>query len=216
MQMRIARSAVLGAMLGGSLALVAFPARAIGDDAPVLSLHAFAINFTGVGTGGSGELDIIIERWSTDQERDEMQSVLAEKGAGALLQALQQVKPRAGYVRIKPRMGSSPGSASPNWEIQFARSAELPDGGRRVVMATGRPRTAAERTKHNRSEEYEFLLVEIRLDKDGKGEGKTADGTKVTFNEKTGSPEVDQYATQPVQLIKVEEFKAGASSPSAP
>ena len=48
--MRIARSAVLGALLGSPLALFALPAGAVADDSPPLSLHAFAMNFTGVGS----------------------------------------------------------------------------------------------------------------------------------------------------------------------
>ena len=98
------------------------------------------------------------------------------------------------------------GSESASWEVRFARSTTLPDGGRRVVLATDRPLTAAERSKRGRSEEYEFLVVEIRLDKDGKGEGRTADGTKVTFNRDTGGFQAEEYAAEPVKLIRVEVF----------
>jgi len=195
--MRIARSAVLGALLGSPLGLFALPARAVADDSPPLGLHAFAMNFTGVGSGGSGEIDLIIERWSTDQERDQLQGVLAEKGGTGLLQALQQIRPRVGYIRS---------SRLPTWEVQFAQSSPLPDGGRRIVLATDRPLTAAERSKHNRTDEYEFLLVEIRLDEQGKGEGRTAEGTKVKFNKDTRSIEIDQYSAEPVKLINVEVF----------
>ena len=195
--MHITRSAALGALLGISLARFALPAAVAADDSPALALHAFAMNFTGVGSGGSGELDLIIERWSTDQEREQLQGVLAENGGTALLQALQQIRPRVGYVRS---------SRLPTWEVQFAQSSSLPDGGRRIVLATDRPLTAAERSKHNRTEEYEFLLVEIRLDKQGKGEGRTAEGTKVRFNKDTRSLEIDQYSAEPVKLINVQVF----------
>jgi hypothetical protein len=50
------------------------------------------------------------------------------------------------------------------------------------------------------------LLVEIRLDKDGKREGKTADGTRVLLNKSTGSLEVDQYSAEPVKLVNVQVF----------
>jgi hypothetical protein len=193
--MRIARSAMLGALLGSPLAMFGLPAVAVADDPAPLNLHAFAINFTGVGSGGSGELDLVIERWSTDEEREQLQGVLGEKGGAGLLEALQQIRPRVGYVRS---------SHLPTWEVQFARSTPLPDGGRRIVLATDRPLTEAERSKHNRTEKYEFLLVEIRLDKHGKGEGRTADGTKVKFNKDTRSLEIDQYSAEPVKLINVE------------
>jgi len=67
--------------------------------------------------------------------------VLAEKGGAGLLQALLQIKPRVGYVRS---------SRLPTWEVQFAQSSPLPDGGRRIVLATDRPLTDAERARHNR------------------------------------------------------------------
>ena len=194
--MRIAPSAVPGTLLGISLTF-ALPAGAAADEAPVLSLHAFAMNFTGVASGGSGEIDIVIERWSTDQERDQLQAVLAEKGGKGLLPVLQQVKPRVGYIRGGR---SRPVSA----DVQFARSSELPDGGRRVVLATERLRTAAERSRHDPAEEYDFLLIEIRLDRQGKGEGRTADGTRVSLNKTTGTLEIEKYSAQPVKLIHVE------------
>ena len=195
--MRIARSAVLATLLGSPLALFALAAGAVADDTAPLSLHGFAMNFTGVGSGGSGELDLVIERWSTDQERTQLQDVLAEKGGAGLLQALLQIKPRVGYIRS---------SRLPTWEVQFAQSSPLPDGGRRIVLATDRPLTDAERARHNRTDQYEFLLVEIRLDKQGKGEGRTADGTKVKLNKDTRSLEIDQYSAEPVKLINVEVF----------
>ena len=195
--MRIVRSAVLGTLLGSPLVLFALAAGAVADDTAPLSLHGFAMNFTGVGSGGSGELDLVIERWSTDQERTQLQDVLAEKGGAGLLQALLQIKPRVGYIRS---------SRLPTWEVQFAQSSPLPDGGRRIVLATDRPLTDAERARHNRTDQYEFLLVEIRLDKQGKGEGRTADGTKVKFNKDTRSLEIDQYSAEPVKLINVEVF----------
>ena len=195
--MHIARSAALGALLGISLARMVLPAAVAADDSPALALHAFAMNFTGVGSGGSGQLDVIIERWSTDQEREQLQGVLAEKGGTGLLQALRQIKPRVGYIRS---------FRLPTWEVQFAQSSPLPDGGRRLVLATDRPLTEAERAKHNRTDEYEFLLVEIRLDRQGKGEGRTAEGNKVRFNKDTRSLEIDQYSAEPVKLVNVEVF----------
>jgi hypothetical protein len=195
--MYITQSAALGALLGISLARMVLPAAVAADDSPALALHAFAMNFTGVGSGGSGELDLIIERWSTDQEREQLQGVLAEKGGTGLLQALRQIKPRVGYIRS---------FRLPTWEVQFAQSSPLPEGGRRIILATDRPLTEAERSKHARTDEFEFLLVEIRLDKQGKGEGRTAEGTKVRFNKDTRSLEIDQYSAEPVKLINVEVF----------
>jgi hypothetical protein len=196
MDMHGARSGRLGIIACSLVALLALPAGSWADD-PALSLHAFAMNFTGVGGGGSGELDIIVDRWSTDEERDRLRDLLAEKGGAALLPVLQQIKPAVGSIRPK---------RDPSWEVRFAQSHTLADGSRIIILATDRPLTPAERSKQHRTDEHEFLLVEIRLDKHGKGEGKTADGTRVSLNKRTGSLEVDQYSAEPVRLINVEVF----------
>jgi hypothetical protein len=186
----------LGFIACSLVALLTLPAGSWADD-PALSLHAFAMNFTGVGGGGSGELDIIVDRWSTDEERDRLRDLLAEKGGAALLPVLQQIKPGVGSIRPKH---------DPSWEVRFAESHTLADGSRIIILATDRPLTPAERSKQHRTDEHEFLLVEIRLDKHGKGEGKTADGTRVSVNKYTGGLEVDQYSAEPVKLINVEVF----------
>src|SRR5687768_13371444 len=50
-------------------------------------------------------LDIGIERWTTDAEHARLAAVLKEKGDDALLDALQDVKPRAGYIRSTGSVG---------------------------------------------------------------------------------------------------------------
>src|SRR6476661_5566295 len=47
----------------------------------------------------AGPVDIFIERWSTDQERDSvMKPLLAKNSSDAVLAALESVRVRVGYV----------------------------------------------------------------------------------------------------------------------
>ncbi len=55
--------------------------------------------------------------------------------------------------------------------------------------------------------DYPFTLVEIRLDKDGKGEGKASVATKITFDKDKNQVELENYSSEPVRLnnVKVEK-----------
>ncbi|HEY6547081.1 MAG TPA: hypothetical protein VI589_04215 [Vicinamibacteria bacterium] len=181
------------AVLGGLLALAA-PSVAPAAE-PVLSLTAFAVNMSGVGrTGRTETLQIAIERWSTDEERAMLIDTLVEKSSDKLLDAVQKIKPRAGYIRTTTSLG---------WDIQFARETDLPSGGKRIVFATDRPMGFREMRNSNRSADYEFMLCEIRLGPDGKGEGKLAGGAKISYDKDAKKIEIENYGQEPVRLTQV-------------
>jgi hypothetical protein len=60
-----------------------------------------------------------------------------------------------------------------------------------------------------RSADYDFTLVDIRFDPDGKGTGKLAVAAKVDYNEKTQTIEVENFGIEPVRLTEVRSKKAG-------
>jgi hypothetical protein len=165
------------------------------EDKAALRLHAFAVNVSGSGGPRTGSLDITIERWSTDAEREKLRGLLIEKGSDALLKALQSTKPRAGYIRSSTSLG---------WDIQYAREQPAGDGGRRVIIATDRPMSFWELSTRPRSADYEFTLAELRLNKDGKGEGKLAPAAKITWNKDTRTIEIENYGIEPVRLDEVQ------------
>jgi hypothetical protein len=179
---------------GGST--LAPPARA--EDKAILRLRAFAVNMTGVGRPRAGTIDIVIERWSTDEERARLRDALVEKGPDALLTALQRIKPRCGYIQSSRSLG---------WDVRFAGEEAFGDGARRVFIATDRPLSFWELSNHTRSVDYEFTLAEIRLTKDGKGTGKLATAAKITWNKDTRSVEIENYGIEPVRLSEVEVLK---------
>jgi hypothetical protein len=153
------------------------------------------MNLSGIGQGGRTEtLQIVIERWSTDEERKALIDTLVERGGEALYDAVQKIKPRAGYIRTTTSLG---------WDIQFARETELPSGGRRIVFATDRPMSFYELRNNTRSADYDFMLCEIRLRPDGKGEGKLALATKVSYDRDKRQVELENYGTEPVRLTQV-------------
>lgn len=178
---------VAGALLLWSGALVAQT-----QDLP-LRLTAFAVNMSNMGRGGANTVLITIDRWSTDEEREQLMTAFIEKGPDALLSQLQKMK-RIGYMRLPNSLG---------YDLQFARKVESEDGGRRIIIATDRRIGFQEARNQPRTIDYPFTVTEIRLDKNGEGQGKMSIATKITYNKKTKTVELENYASEPVRLTQV-------------
>jgi hypothetical protein len=182
----------------GLLAFAAASSPASASD-PALRLTAFAVNLSGVGRLGRTEtLQIVFERWTTDEERKALVDTLVERGKDALYDAVQRIKPRAGFIRTTTSLG---------WDIQYAREAELPGGGRRIVFATDRPMSFYELRNSTRSADYDYMVCEIRLRPDGKGEGKLALATKLSYDRDKRQIELEDYGMEPVRLTQVKVEK---------
>jgi hypothetical protein len=86
------------------------------------------------------------------------------------------------------------------YAIKYAWHAPLPDGGERIILATDR-RLAQTPAWHPvpapPATDYEFTLVEIRLDGKGSGEGKTSVTTRVVVDNEAKTVALDNYAATP-------------------
>src|SRR5262245_6485458 len=71
----------------------------------------FVANAVDLNRGASGAIEIVVNRWSTDKERDTLMSVMLNSGPEKLLNVLQDL-PRTGYFRTPDSIG---------WDIHFAR-----------------------------------------------------------------------------------------------
>jgi len=143
--------------------------------------------------GAAGTIEIAVDRWSSDKDRDRLMSVLMSKGADKLLDVLQDM-PRMGYFRAPGNLG---------WDIHFARKIRLPDGGERVVLVTDRKIGFWEASRQPRSIDYPFTVIELRLNADGEGEGKLSLATKIIPDKENNIVTLENYAIQPVQLTTV-------------
>ncbi|HLQ22841.1 MAG TPA: hypothetical protein VK132_06535, partial [Gemmatimonadales bacterium] len=110
---------------------------------PLMHLTAFAVDMSNMaGRTRAGTIDIIINRWSSDQERDTLRAALREGGTDSLLKALQKIKEPAGYIRSQGSIG---------YPLRFAREIPTSDGGRRIIVATDRPVSFLEATTQPRT-----------------------------------------------------------------
>jgi hypothetical protein len=174
------------------------------------ALQAFAVsagsvreNFTAVAINLNGRatttrVDIRIERWSNDQEREQLLDILREQASTSatnrrLLRALQGM-PRVGFIR-------TPGAL--RWNLRYAQQQPLEDGGRQVVIATDRPIDFWEARNRPRVSDHPFTILELRLDNDGRGEGKMLAHTRILIDRRTSNLVLEDYALLPVRLSQI-------------
>jgi hypothetical protein len=161
------------------------------DEKPIETFTAFA---AALGTGQTGVVHIDIYRWSTDEERERLLTTLQEFGPDKLLDALEKVRPPVGPIRT---------AISLSYDLYYARNNPSSDGGRRVILATNRPVSFRELRNSSRRLQYQFTLIEIHIDKDGKGEGKLVPAARVSWDKEAKKIEIENYNALPVDLLNV-------------
>jgi hypothetical protein len=150
-------------------------------------------------SGTSGVTEIVVERWTTDAERTKLIGLVetakwGEGGQRKLLDALQKVNPRVGYIRTPNSIG---------WDLRYAIETTMADGTRQLVIATDKPVSFGAAASGADVMDYPFTLVEMRMKPDAKGEGKMLAATAITV--KNGKMELENYGQEPVRLTQITE-----------
>jgi hypothetical protein len=191
------KTLLLGALVLGLLQPAgSTPAQAKDEQ---LEITAFAVNMSNIATGANAVVDITVNSWSTPEERERLITTMLEKGPDALLRELQKA-PVKGRFRIPSAKPPDPHHLGLGLDLRYAWQTALPDGGRRIVLATDRYIGFQEARNQPRTMDYPFTLMEIRVDKDGRGEGKMAVATKIDFDKKNKQIELENYGSEPVRL----------------
>ena len=185
------RYAMFAAVSSAALFALAASAQTMGTPE---RYTASAIN---INNGRADNIDITVNRWSTEKQRDALMMVVRRKGPEKLLDALQDM----------PVMGhfGAPGNLS--WDIHFARKVPLPDGGERVVLVTDRRIGFWEAANQPRSIDYPFTVIELRLNRDGEGEGTMSIATKVIYDKEQNMITLENFQNQPVRLTNITREK---------
>jgi hypothetical protein len=173
-------------------------------NAPALPfvLRAFAVNMSNVGPGAAGVLEYRVNKWSTADERKKVITTLIEKGPDKLLDVLQDL-PSKGRFRMPNYMGPDPNNWRLGWDIRYAWTTPLPEGGTRIILGLDRYMSFREIQNQPRTVDYPFTLIEIHLNKDGQGQGKMAYATKITFDKDKNTVQLENYSSEPVRLNEV-------------
>lgn len=158
---------------------------------------AFAVDISNTAPRANASVvDLTVNRWSTDAERDRLLSIFRDKGQDALLDALQKL-PVVGYI-------NTPGSLK--YDLHFARQRPEAEGGRMIFLMTDRYIGSWEARNRPRTIDYPFTLIQLKVDKDGRGEGKASVYTKITET-KDGTIELENFSSQPVMLNEVKKVR---------
>ena len=106
--------------------------------------------------------------------------------------------PTIGYIWTNEVVGYS---------IKYASRATLPGGGERIILATDRRlgslASGWKPTGAEPATNYEFTVLEMRLDAKGIGEGKTSLTTKVVVDNETKTIALENYDATPALLQNI-------------
>jgi hypothetical protein len=187
--MRVQRRPFLAVVVSCAVVGAAAAAQAQTNGQPE-HFTAMAVN---MNAGRSGVVEIGVDRWSSDADRDKLLNIVMTQGPEKLLDALQDM-PRMGYLRTPDSIGV---------DIHFARRLRGEDGGERVVLVTDRRIGFWEAANRPRSIDYPFTVIELRLNNDGEGEGKISIATKIIADQENKIITLENYDAQPVMLTQV-------------
>jgi len=145
----------------------------------------------------SGRLSVDIDRWSTAAERDHLVATITERGPEKLLDAFGEVG----------RLGTLYWPGGLEYTIEYAWRTQRPDGSTDVVLVVDRPlwmwwSSSAPSTP------YPFAVVQMRLAKDGAGDGRVSLGVPVAADKTLGVVLTD-FAKAPLVLADVRHDQRG-------
>ena len=157
----------------------------------------FTASFVDLNTGRAGPVQMSVTRWTTEAERTTFQQALFKKGQNELLDALRDGR-SVGRIYTPGNIG---------YDLRYAESKALPDGGREIILATDRPMSFWEITNRPRSSEYPFTWVQFRIRPDGTGDGTLFVAARIVGEEADDLIEVEDFAIHPVRLQNITSRK---------
>jgi hypothetical protein len=183
------RTRLFSLLIGAALVItVAVPAAQTLGEKERFTAVAIVNN---VRASGAGIVQIDVNRWSTSAERATLLDALKKKGADKLLDELKGMR-SVGTIKTPDSLG---------YDLRYANQTPLPDGGRRIVLATDRPIGFWEATHRPRTIDYPFTVIQMEIDKDGKGKGTLSYATKII---PAGDTIVlENFDTSPIMLTEI-------------
>ncbi len=145
----------------------------------------------------SSLVTVVVDRYTTDAERSELTAAFNAGGTQAFLQALRN-QPKVGYFRLPDSIG---------YDLRCAIQHTTPEGGRILFLATDRPVGFGERYTQSRSLQYPFTVIELRLGKDGRGEGTIAPEARIIVSEDGQYFDVENYGPFPIIVKTIHKVK---------
>jgi hypothetical protein len=144
--------------------------------------------------GTKFDLKVYVQKLTSDGDIEELASTLNHKGEDGLVSALDKIK-----YKYKGRVAPN-GSVGTGMPVVRIRPTK--DGGQHIVLATLNPFSPSTLFNQQCSPKDNISIVELDVDKDGKGTGSFAPICQVRFNEKN-ELEIDHYCLKLFRLANV-------------
>jgi hypothetical protein len=164
------------ALLLTAAATIGITAVVSAETARSVAQYSFVVaNAPKDALSSDGRMRVRVMRWSTDDERRQLMAALEEPAK--LLNALPYVDGVVGYLKWPGGLEHS---------VRYARQTTRSDGGADIVMVVERPLWLWWDPAARWSADHQFTVVQIRLNKDGRGEGRIATGDGFTRDSNSG------------------------------
>lgn len=182
---------------GALIAAVALGASAVAQTQKTVDRFTFvAAKAREAGATAPDRLELRTQRWATDAERARLVSAFKTEGVAGVASAVREM-PEAGYLDWPSYV---------QYVVRYAHRAPASDGGEDIVLAIERP-IWIWWDKALNIDSAPFTVIQLHLDKDGRGEGKVSSGANITVgNEATGIVLQDP-AKLPTLLADVQRAK---------
>jgi hypothetical protein len=144
---------------------------------------------------GAPPMNLVIRQWSSDADRDRIVTA-ASNGPKELSHPIASSY-AIGYVEW-------PGALQ--YILRYAARTTRPDGTQDIVLATDRPMTVwwDGAPKPGAAAEGAYTVIQLRLDKSGKGEGKLSIAENVAADKTAKTIVIEDFGTRPTLLTNVQ------------
>lgn len=155
-----------------------------------------AYSGTALGTGGTASaksigFNVRVNHYTSDEELDQLATLLKEKGPDALRAALEKLD----VGRINPT-----GSVGNRLAVARKRQAGSDTF---VTVVTARNMPFIELYRGGRTKDYSFGFMQLTLNNKGEGHGQIMVAAKIRFNKKKGHYEIESYGNQYIKAVNV-------------
>ena len=203
--------AIVVALAGGG--------HTVSGDTAALSLHA-----TIAGPAAAGALTISLSRWSTEAERAPLVAAFAAprpapaappapappaggrgRGRGAPPPPPSPLAKASAAIKAAPTLGYIWTDGVTGYSIKYAWRSPATEEEERIVLVTDRrldSHAPDSSPASSSSGDADFTVIELRIDRQGVGEGKTSLTTRVAIDADAKTLALDGYAAAPA-LLKV-------------
>jgi hypothetical protein len=177
-------------------------------------IETFSGTTVNLNPGSGEELRINVFKWATNTERDALVAIVKKDESGI-----------AAALEKSPTVGIIWGSWPYGYSVRYAQRVQTADGGERIILITERPLGSRGRAPWKPAAgvtvpDYAFTLIELRLNKAGRGEGKMSLAAKVIADANGETLTLENYAAAPVLITNVRRVASntragGSGAPAA-